>query len=635
MELLPYLYKSAIVLAVFYISYRFLLRKDTLFVWNRHFLLFGIVISLLIPFWEITRTVIVEIPASSTNDSNLLPGDLIPLEPGVVSNTASGFDPILVIAYLYIAGLLFFGIRWLQQAWSLLAILTRYSKFSVKGIYHVQVSEEQAPFSFLNYVVYNPNLHSAKELDMILTHEMVHIKERHSIDMIVSQLFTIVQWFNPFAWLYRKSIIENLEFLADRRTLPKVDCPKSYQLALLRTSSVTAAPILANSFYQSFIKKRIVMLNKNHSSGYNALKTLLVIPLLALFLYGFNLKTEKKFVEIPIESNIEKPIDKNKETDSKKAVLLTSSSKEEAHERKVNSNSFSTSTLALALKTVVQDIEFTINKKTSDAELESMKKKLKEEHNIDLNYSRTRNSSGEITSLSINYSGNGKNGSYQVTDDEGIEEFTFYMTEEGKTGFYSEVQEEERAERRAEMEERRMAMREEMEERREEIEERMEQRREEMEERREEMEERREELRIDLNERRDKQRVRMIELHEDEEHLEHKIRRIDGNGDSEVIVIDKIGEPVHYEIIERPETVIVRGHGTHASVITKNTTDAELVKMKEELAKKDITFNYRNVRRNSRGEIKSIKYTVKDENDKSTTNVKGGDDDAIDPIVIH
>src|SRR5690606_37026592 len=121
----------------------------------------------------------------------------------------------------------------------------------------------------------------------IITHEKTHANQYHSIDILLTQLSCIVLWFNPFIWFYNKDLKQNLEFIADKTTLKQNHCKKSYQYTLLKTSIPSHQMALSNNFYNSLIKKRIVMLHKSKSKKINQLKYALVIPVVALFLMGF------------------------------------------------------------------------------------------------------------------------------------------------------------------------------------------------------------------------------------------------------------------------------------------------------------------------------------------------------------
>src|SRR5699024_1575068 len=139
--------------------------------------------------------------------------------------------------------------------------------------------------SFFNTIVYNPKLHPKSELKLILKHEEAHVKNRHSIDVILSNLLLFINWFNPFCWLYRKRISENLEFLADQETIQKLDCSIDYQRSLLNFVIIEDRAFPVNHFHKSFIARRIQKLQKIESKKYAGLKFALILPLLTIFFF--------------------------------------------------------------------------------------------------------------------------------------------------------------------------------------------------------------------------------------------------------------------------------------------------------------------------------------------------------------
>ena len=104
-------------------------------------------------------------------------------------------------------------------------------------------------------------------MEQIIAHEKVHANQYHSIDILLTQLACVVLWFNPFIWLYNKDLKQNLEFSADHDTVNNAVCKKAYQYTLLKTSVPTYQLALSNNFYNSLIKKRIVMLQKSKSAA--------------------------------------------------------------------------------------------------------------------------------------------------------------------------------------------------------------------------------------------------------------------------------------------------------------------------------------------------------------------------------
>ena len=347
------------------------------------------------------------------------------------------------------------------------------------------------------------------------------------------------------------------------------------------------------------------MLNKSNSRKVNVLKIGIILPLLALFLWSFNVKEIITYKTIPVaEKPTEKPstnaipVAENSEKKGNVAQKNETPSITEASSKPEIKNSQEE-------KEIREKFSVKITKNTSNAEFENIKKELKEKYGIDLSYSVIRNNSNEITSLAMNYtSTDSRHGNFHETDEEGIEEFYFTIDETGIIEIWSEAAEERRVER---MERRTKEMKERKEE--------MEVRREEMKERRKELDKRREKM----EERREKQ-IAVIdeerrELADRKRAMTYSIANSRGGSNSNVAVISGSDDSV---------------------VINKNTSDAELSKMKTELASKNIDFTYKNVKRNDAGEIVAIKISVDDnKGSKSTSVIKGDDDEPIDLIIIH
>ena len=145
-------------------------------------------------------------------------------------------------------------------------------------------------------------MYSETELESILAHEAIHSKEKHSLDVLVSQLVCAVFWFNPIVWFYKKAIVQNLEYIADQKAINQLKDKKSYQMALLKVVSHQNCLPITNNFYQSLIKKRIVMLNKKQSHKSNSWKYSLVLPFLIGFIFLFQIKTEAQIKQQSAEA---------------------------------------------------------------------------------------------------------------------------------------------------------------------------------------------------------------------------------------------------------------------------------------------------------------------------------------------
>ncbi|MFC4635620.1 M56 family metallopeptidase [Dokdonia ponticola] len=303
MESFIYIIKSIVILSIFYSIYCMVLQKDTFFSANRHYLLSGIVAAFVFPFIEYTKTTYRDIPAiapSIIEESTFT---------DAIATISEVQQEAILINWWQIA-LIIYGIgftimitRLLIQLISLYKLISAYPKTRKGGYTYVAITDKAiTPFSFFTTICYNPSLHTPKELEMILAHEKIHVRQRHTIDILLTQCMLAIQWFNPLAWLYKKSLEQNLEYIADNGAIKEVSSSREYQHTLVKVSSTLIQPALTNNFYHSLIKKRIVMLNKQTSRKRNLWKLGLVLPALALFMYSFNIKEVVEYREISMDT---------------------------------------------------------------------------------------------------------------------------------------------------------------------------------------------------------------------------------------------------------------------------------------------------------------------------------------------
>lgn len=385
---MDHLIKTSALSAVFYLSYKLWLERETFFKSNRYYLLAGLVTSILLPLIIIpiykTRTVVAAeigyyLPNSSTSQLQI-----------VADNSWSTESILLTI---YCLGLLFFSIRFLIQLLSVRKLIKSGEKSHSNKTILIKTTKEIAPFSFFNYIIYNPKLLNTQDIKQVLAHEKAHVKDWHSLDISISELTVIFFWFNPFIWLYNKAIKQNLEFLADEKSVQELSCAQTYQKTLINHTVPNFRLSLINNFHNSFLKKRIIMLNKSKSKPKHRFKLVLVLPLLAFFLYSFN--TETRYIDIPFEEE---------------SKIVTSDN-----------------TL----------IEVIFTKSTSDTELETIKKDLASEGITMTIKKLDRNSEGHISSIDVQFNTNNGSANYSVSDSNGIENFYFKMESDGSFGVSS------------------------------------------------------------------------------------------------------------------------------------------------------------------------------------------------------
>lgn len=279
-NLIIYLIKSSGLIGMFYLAYYLLLRKETFFNSNRWFLLAGLFTSVGLPFLVFTKIILVETDLSNLDLSNIS-------LTAPIQNESFEINWYLVSGILYAIGIVFFVSKFIYDFRSLSKVLKGKTIQRQADFKFIDLGENVAPFSFFNTIVYNSSLYSKSELENILEHEKIHSEQNHTIDVLISRLFCIAFWFNPLVWLYTKAIAQNLEFIADSEATKKISDKKAYQLTLLKITTQKNCVGITNHFYQSLIKKRILMLNKNQSKKSNSWKYAVVIPALVAFIFFF------------------------------------------------------------------------------------------------------------------------------------------------------------------------------------------------------------------------------------------------------------------------------------------------------------------------------------------------------------
>ncbi len=368
---MDYLLKSSAVIILFYICYRFFLQRETFFIGNRWFLLLGLLSSMLVPL--IVIPVYVEFAPIVISDA-MMYQDTVTIQPP----TENAFDMFTLIPWLYGIGVIFFLGKLAMELMSLFHLIKKHPIKKGKSFVYIKTDTLNAPFSFYNWIFYNPKQFDNNELQLVMNHEKVHARQLHTLDVHFVQFACAIMWFNPVMWMYKKALLQNLEFIADQEAQRIANCEKSYQNLLLKTSISNHQLALTNNFYNSLIKNRILMLHKSKSKKINAYKYALVIPLLLLFVFNFN-------TEIIAQT----PKNKTEET------------------AKIGQNI----------------LKFIITKDTKDKQLELIKTSLAEK-DVEIKFDGIkRNSKDEIIAISIGYQSKISKGNHFVNSENPINSF--------------------------------------------------------------------------------------------------------------------------------------------------------------------------------------------------------------------
>ena len=301
-NLLVYLLKVSIVSMVAYLSYKLFFSRDTFYLRNRIFLILILVLSIIIPLFKIFN-----LPASnettvSANSVNALIISGTHIQTNVSEKIISfDFYNLLVWLYFLIAGIILFrGLISLARTYM---IIREGTVLDIKFPKLIISDQEHPPFSFFPYVVIPRRTYESGDYLELLEHENTHIRQGHTFDLLLSELLIAFQWFNPFMWLIKRSIVLNHEYLADNFSLKVSNNIKAYQYRLLNIPANLNIVPLAHNF-SSLIKNRLVMINKNPTRNYAALKNILIIPVVAIMFLMFSFKTESN----PPKSDYQEPL---------------------------------------------------------------------------------------------------------------------------------------------------------------------------------------------------------------------------------------------------------------------------------------------------------------------------------------
>lgn len=290
-----YILKSSVCLAIFYLFYRLLLARETFHRFNRFSLLGILLLSCLLPLVEVSVKQETEVHQTMlTLEQLLMMADAVnATEAGARAETAT-VTWIQVALLVYLAGIVFFAFRNVYSLVRLLMLLKSGKKEDI-GSYLPGRKErvtlivhncDIAPFSWMGYIVI-----SRKDLEEngreILIHELAHIHNRHSWDLLVADVCIFFQWFNPASWLLKQELQNIHEFEADETVIKEGVDAKQYQLLLIKKAVGTRLYSMANSFNHSSLKKRITMMLKKKSNPWARLKYLYVLPLAVIAVAAF------------------------------------------------------------------------------------------------------------------------------------------------------------------------------------------------------------------------------------------------------------------------------------------------------------------------------------------------------------
>jgi TonB family protein len=302
MNWLHYLLEANLYLALFYFAYCLFLNRDTHYRLKRIYLIFSCIISFILPVLQVSALKPVkQVELVNTITYNNFPVQTVQVMPAEVSTITPIVAPVIKheftlqdgLWYIYIAGaivLLFSFFVKLRSLYKLMRSSQRVNEGKHRVIY---LSGTSTAFSFFNYLFIGTNTTGA---DTIIRHELVHIRQRHSIDILFLELLKIINWFNPFIYLLQNSLKTVHEYIADEQTAAyETDALTYSSFLVMNAYGIDGLPITNSFFNYNLLKKRIIMLNQQRSGNLARLKYLVVIPICAALLSASTLAFSKTY----------------------------------------------------------------------------------------------------------------------------------------------------------------------------------------------------------------------------------------------------------------------------------------------------------------------------------------------------
>lgn len=293
--------KYALEILVFQFSflliYELMLKKETFFQWNRFYLLLTFAVSLILPFIKIEAlktTISTQVAYYHNFWWDINNGVTINSQTGSVSSFLEVFT---IYGWIFLLGATIMGFRFVRKIMGIQmlrkrGVVTYHSNFT-----KIEVKQSSLVFSFFKQVFVGDAISKEKETH-ILAHELVHIKQWHSLDLLFFELMRIAFWFNPFVYIYQSRIATLHEFIADAE-VAQTHKKEQYQTLLSETFQTQNISFVNQFFKESLIKKRIVMLAKQKSNQVKLVKYLGILPLLLTMVVYTSCESEGKKEEVP------------------------------------------------------------------------------------------------------------------------------------------------------------------------------------------------------------------------------------------------------------------------------------------------------------------------------------------------
>ncbi len=287
-SLLFYFIKSFLSLGIFYLTWFLFLRKQTDFRFNRYYLLFSTLLAIIIPLVRLPEL----FPAGFQNPIGSLPatqlGEILIGSTNSGTAVHTGLSLQSVFWGIYLSGVLAMAVRFMVSLLQLYRLVRKSETHTEKGITYVFTTGGLPVFSFFHWVFIRKEMFENPHAAAIINHEKIHIRQRHSLDLLVLEILNIFQWFNPVVYLIKRAVKENHEFIADSGlTITESNENRYLNLLFSEAGGFEFSPITHN-FSSSLLKKRMIMMKNQKSPRSLPVRLLLSALALSLVLFACN-----------------------------------------------------------------------------------------------------------------------------------------------------------------------------------------------------------------------------------------------------------------------------------------------------------------------------------------------------------
>jgi hypothetical protein len=294
MNWLHYLLEANIYLSVFYVAYCLFLNKETHYLLNRLYLVLSSIVSFILPVLQLG---ILLPPIPEPSDASSFVAEQVTNVPAQIAVPVQVTAPAFTLQdglwYMYLAGAIICAVLFTIKLFSLFKLI-RANKVTVQDNYKVvYLKDTNTAFSFFNYLFIGT---AANNERTIMRHELVHIRQKHSADIMFLELLKIINWFNPLVYMLQNSLKTQHEYIADEQTVTEEADATSYSSFLVNNAYGLSGPAITHSFYNlNLLKNRIIMLHQQRSGNLARLKYLVAVPIGAALLCASTLGFSKTY----------------------------------------------------------------------------------------------------------------------------------------------------------------------------------------------------------------------------------------------------------------------------------------------------------------------------------------------------